>query len=62
MPADAVERITSENRTLRQENRRLTTENQQITERLKAARENNRFLDTRIANLEATISELRGTN
>lgn len=62
LPADAVERITSENRTLRQENRRLTTENQQITERLKAARENNRFLDTRIANLAATILELRGTS
>ena len=57
LPADAVERITIENRTLRQENRQLTTDNQQLTERLKAARENNRFLDTRIARLEADLAE-----
>lgn len=59
LPADAVERITTENRTLRQGNRKLTTENQQLTDRLKAARENNRFLDTRIAGLEAEILALR---
>lgn len=46
LPADAIERITSENRTLRQEKRKLTTDNEQLPERLKAARENNRFLDT----------------
>ncbi len=57
LPADAIERITTENRTLRQENRRLTTNNQQLTERLKAARENSRFLDTRIARLEADLAE-----
>jgi hypothetical protein len=57
LPADAVERITIENRTLRQENRQLITDNQQLTERLKAARENNRFLDTRIARLEADLAE-----
>jgi chromosome segregation ATPase len=57
LPADAVERITTENRALRQQNRTLTTDNQQLTERLKAARENNRFLDTRIARLEADLAE-----
>jgi hypothetical protein len=57
LPADAVERITTENRTLRQENRQLTADNQQLTQRLKAARENNRFLDTRIARLEADLAE-----
>jgi predicted nucleic acid-binding Zn-ribbon protein len=57
LPADAVERISAENRTLRQENRKLTGETQQLTERLKAARENNRFLDTRIARLEAELAE-----
>ena len=31
--------------------------NQQLTERIKAARENNRFLDTRIARLEADLAE-----
>jgi len=57
LPAEAVERICAENRTLRQENRTLTAESQQLTERLKAARENNRFLDTRIARLEAELAE-----
>jgi predicted nucleic acid-binding Zn-ribbon protein len=57
LPADALERISAENRTLRQENRKLAAETQQLTERLKAARENNRFLDTRIARLEAEIAE-----
>lgn len=57
LPAEAVERISAENRTLRQENRKLATETQQLTERLRAARENNRFLDTRIARLEAELAE-----
>jgi chromosome segregation ATPase len=57
LPADAVERITIENRTLRQENRDLAAGSQQLTERLKAARENNRFLDTRLARLEAELAE-----
>lgn len=57
LPADAVERINAENRTLRLQNRKLTTGNQQLTERIKAARENNRFLDTRIARLEADLAE-----
>ena len=57
LPADAVERINAENRTLRLQNRKLTTGNQQLTERIKAARANNRFLDTRIARLEADLAE-----
>jgi hypothetical protein len=57
LPADAVERINAENRTLHLQNRKLTTDNQQLTERIKAARENNRFLDTRIARLEADLAE-----
>ncbi|MCA2230466.1 DUF6262 family protein [Nonomuraea aurantiaca] len=58
LPADAVERITTDNRTLRQDNRKLTADNQRFSDRLKAARENNRFLDTQIARLEAEILEL----
>jgi Family of unknown function (DUF6262) len=57
LPADAVERINAENRTLRLQNRKLTTCNQQLTERIKAARENNRFPGTRIARLEAELAE-----
>ena len=57
LPADAVERINAENRTLRLQNRKLTTDNQQLTERIKAARDNNRFPGTRIARLEADLAE-----
>jgi len=57
LPADAVERINAENRTLRLQNRKLTTGNQQLTERIKAARDNNRFPGTRIARLEADLAE-----
>jgi len=57
LPADAVERINAENRTLRLQNRKLTAGNQQLTERIKAARENNRFPGTRIARLEADLAE-----
>ena len=57
LPADALERITIENRALRRENRDLAVGSQQLGERLKAARENNRFLDTRLARLEADLAE-----
>lgn len=57
LPADAVERITTENRALRQDNRTLTAEKQRLTDRLKSARENNRFLDARVAGLEADLAE-----
>jgi chromosome segregation ATPase len=54
---DAVQRITSENATLKQRVRQLTTDNRTLDERLKAARSNLRFQDRRIAELEVRLTE-----
>jgi hypothetical protein len=52
---DAIQRITTENTTLKQRVRQLTTDNRTLDERLKAARSNMRFQDRRIADLEAQL-------
>jgi hypothetical protein len=54
---DEVQRITTENTTLKQRVRQLTTENRTHDERLKAARSNQRFQDRRIADLETRLTE-----
>ena len=54
---DAVERITTENTTLKQRVRQLTADNRALDERLKAARSNLRFQDRRIADLEARLAD-----
>jgi chromosome segregation ATPase len=54
---DGVQRITSENATLKQRVRQLTTDNRTLDERLKAARSNLRFQDRRIAELEVQLTE-----
>ena len=54
---DAVERIITENATLKQRVRQLTTDNRTLDERLTAARSNRRFQDRRIADLEARLTE-----
>ncbi len=54
---DAIQRVTSENTTLKQRVRQLTTDNRTLDERLKAARSNLRFQDRRIADLEAQIAD-----
>ena len=53
---EAVQRITTENATLRQRVRTLTAGNRNLEEKLKAARENLRFHDKRIADLEAQLA------
>jgi hypothetical protein len=53
---EAIQRITTENTTLRQRVRTLTSGNRTLEEKLKAARENLRFHDKRIADLEAQIA------
>jgi hypothetical protein len=53
---EAVQRITSENTTLKQCVRTLTADNRVLEEKLKAARENLRFHDKRIADLEARLA------
>jgi chromosome segregation ATPase len=54
---EAIQRITTENTTLKQRVRQLTAENRSLDERLKAARSNLRFQDRRIADLEAQIAD-----
>ena len=54
---DAVERITTENITLKERIRQLSTDNRTLDERLTAARSNLRFQDRRIADLEARLME-----
>ncbi|MYS85342.1 DUF6262 family protein [Embleya scabrispora] len=54
---EAVQRITSENTTLKQRVRRLTTDNRTLDERLKAARSNLRFQDRRMVDLEAQVAD-----
>ena len=53
----SIQRITTENTTLKQRVRQLTTDNRTLDERLKAARSNLRFQDRRIADLEAQLLE-----
>jgi len=53
---EAVQRITTENTTLKHRARTLTSGNRTLEEKLKAARENLRFHDKRIADLEAQLA------
>ncbi|MET8680032.1 hypothetical protein ABZW18_21215 [Streptomyces sp. NPDC004647] len=53
---EAIQRITTENPTLKQLVRQLTTDNRTLDERLKAARSNLRFQDRHVADLEDRIA------
>jgi hypothetical protein len=53
---DAIQRITTENTTLKQRIRQLIVDNRTLDERLKSARSNLRFQDRRIADLEAQLT------
>ncbi len=52
---EAIQRITTENTTLKQRVRQLTADNRTLDERLRAARSNLRFQDRRVADLEAQL-------
>jgi len=54
---ESIQRITTENTTLKQRVRQLTQDNRALEERLKAARSNLRFQDRRIADLEAQLAD-----
>jgi chromosome segregation ATPase len=54
---DDIQRITTENTTLKERVRQLSADNRALDERLKAARSNLRFQDRRIADLEARLTE-----
>lgn len=53
---DAIQKITSENTTLKQRVRQLSSDNRTLDERLSAARSNLRFQDRRVADLEAQLA------
>ncbi|MFJ4695369.1 hypothetical protein [Streptomyces sp. NPDC088766] len=53
---ETIQRISTENSTLKQRVRRLTADNRSLDERLKAARSNLCFQDRRVADLEAQIA------
>ncbi|MET8331756.1 hypothetical protein [Streptomyces sp. NPDC005181] len=53
---EAVQRITTENTTLKQRVRQLTADNRTLDARLKAARSNLRFQDRRVADGEARVA------
>ncbi|MFF7801158.1 DUF6262 family protein [Streptomyces olivaceus] len=54
---ETIQRISTENTTLKQRVRRLIADNRTLDERLKAARSNLRFQDRRIADLEAGLAD-----
>jgi chromosome segregation ATPase len=53
---DSIQRVTTENTTLKQRLQHLTDDNRTLDERLKAARSNLRFQDRRIADLETQLA------
>ncbi len=54
---DAIQRINTENTTLKQRVRQLTKDHRTLEERLQAARSNVRFADRRIAQLESQLAD-----
>ena len=59
LPEDGIQRTITENHALRAQVRQLTQDNRRLEERLAGARDNNRFLDKRIADLEAELASPR---
>ncbi|WP_433678727.1 hypothetical protein [Nocardia sp. CA-119907] len=53
LPEDGVQRLITENTTLKKQVNQLNQDNRRLQDRLQGARDNNRFLDNRIAQLEA---------
>lgn len=56
LPEGSLQRLVTENTTLKQQTRQLTQDNQRLQERLVSARQNNRFLDKRVADLEGQLA------
>jgi predicted nucleic acid-binding Zn-ribbon protein len=55
LPEDGIHRTITENHALRAQVRQLTQDSRRLEERLAGARDINRFLDKRIADLEAGL-------
>lgn len=56
---EAIQRVTTENTTLKQRVRQLSQDNRTLEERLTAARSTLRFQDRRLADLEAKLADTR---
>ncbi|MFJ8753265.1 hypothetical protein ACIREO_28610 [Streptomyces sp. NPDC102441] len=54
---ESIERITTENASLKQRVRQLAQDKRTLEERLQAARSNTRFQDRRISQLEAQLRD-----
>lgn len=61
LPQDAVQRLATENTTLKQQNRTLAAEAKTLTDRLTAARGNNRSLERELSELQAEILDPQRT-
>ncbi|MET7605141.1 DUF6262 family protein [Streptomyces avermitilis] len=59
VPGDAVQKLVTENATLKRRIQQVTREHRTLQERLEGARTNLRFSDKRIADLEVQILELQ---
>lgn len=57
LPPDGVQQLLTETHTLKAQHRQLAQDNRRLEERLAGARDNNRFLDKRIAALEAELAD-----
>ncbi|MFJ2834255.1 DUF6262 family protein [Nocardia sp. NPDC087230] len=57
LPEDGVTQVLSENADLHKQVRDLSSDNKSLRGRLTAARDNSRFLDERVAGLEAQLGE-----
>jgi septal ring factor EnvC (AmiA/AmiB activator) len=55
LPEDGIARTITENHALQTQVRQLIQDNRRLEERLVGARDTNRFLDKRIADLEAEL-------
>lgn len=56
-PPDGVQQLLTETHTLKAQTHQLAPDNRRLEERLTGARDNNRFLDKRIAVLEADLAD-----
>ncbi|MGW6792435.1 DUF6262 family protein [Streptomyces chartreusis] len=56
LPEGSLQRIVTENTSLKQQARQLTQDYQRLQDRLASARQNNRFLDKRVADLEGQLA------
>jgi Family of unknown function (DUF6262) len=62
VPGESVQRLVTENTSLKTTVRQLTAEHRELQERLEGARSTNRFLNKRVADLETQLLGQRGAD